>query len=163
MRKRLGLPELVKEEIEEVEKDDIPDLELVEKLREMGAPATLFGETHKQRLKRYRKLGIVMTTGPIPTSLVLVEEKDMKVDAVPKDEEGKKYLFRQLASYFTMVLTEWETALDKEARDTFASKQAYNAMVASKENMTPVSYTSSTSIISLLMVHSSSANSRQVI
>jgi pre-mRNA-splicing factor 18 len=139
MRKRLGLPELVKEEVEEVVKDDIPDDELVEKLREMGHPARLFGESHKQRLNRFKKLGVIMTTGPIPTSLALVEEKDMKVDAMPKDEEGRKYLFRQLASYFTMVLTEWDRALSKEARDTFASKQAYNAMIASKENMTPVS------------------------
>ncbi|KAI9645886.1 hypothetical protein NHQ30_005323 [Ciborinia camelliae] len=137
-RKRLGLPELVKEENVEVEEDDIADEELVEKLREMGHPAKLFAETHKQRLRRYRKLGIVMTTGPIPTTLVLVEEKDMKVETVPKDEEGRKYLFRQLASYFTMVLGEWEQALEKEKRDTFASKAAYNAMVQSKESMTPL-------------------------
>lgn len=139
-RKRLGLPELVKEEVEEVEDDDIADEELVIKLREMGQPAKLFAESHKQRLRRYRKLGVVMTTGPIPTTLVLVEEKDMKVESVPKDEEGRKYLFRQLASYFTMVLREWEEALEKEKRDTFASKAAYNAMVQSKENMTPVSF-----------------------
>jgi pre-mRNA-splicing factor 18 len=138
-RKRLGLPDLVKEASEEVEVDDIPDEELVEKLREMGHPVKMFGESHKQRLRRFRKLSIVMTTGPIPTSLVLVDEKDMKVDVVPEDEEGKKYLFRQLASYFTMVLREWEQALEQEKRDTFASKAAYNAMVQSKENMTPVS------------------------
>lgn len=137
-RKRLGLPELVKEESVEMDEDDIPDEELVEKLRAMGHPAKLFGESHKQRLKRFKKLGIVMTKGPIPTSLELVDEKDMKVDTVPKDVEGKKYLFRQLASYFTMVLKEWESALEKEKRDTFASKAAYNAMISSKENMTPV-------------------------
>lgn len=138
-RKRLGLPELVKEKSEEVEVDDIEEAELIDKLRAMGAPTQLFGENHKQKLRRFRKLGIVMTTGPIPTSLELVDEKDMKVDTVPKDDEGKKYLFRQLASYFTMVLKEWEDALDKEKRDTFASKAAYNAMVQSKENLTPVS------------------------
>lgn len=141
-RKRLGLPELVKESSEEVEVDDIQDEELVEKLRAMGHPAKLFGESHKQRLRRYRKLGIIMTKGIIPTSLELVEEKDMKVNTVPEDAEGKKFLFRQLASYFTMVLTEWESALEKEKRDTFASKAAYNAMVQSKENMTPVSRSS---------------------
>ena len=130
---------MVKEKSEEVEVDDIPDEELVEKLREFGQPAKLFGESHKQRLRRFRKLGVVMTTGPIPTSLELVDEKDMKVETVPKDEEGRKYLFRQLASYFTMVLKEWEQALVQEKRDTFASKAAYNAMVQSKENMTPVS------------------------
>jgi pre-mRNA-splicing factor 18 len=138
-RKRLGLPELVKEESEEVDADDIEDEELIVKLRAMGEPAKLFGENHKQRLRRFRKLGVVMTTGPIPTSLELVDEKDMKVDKVLQDEEGKKYLFRQLASYFTMILKEWEQALDKEKRDTFASKAAYNAMVQSKENLTPVS------------------------
>lgn len=138
-RKRLGLPELVKEETVEVEEDDIKAEDLVEKLRAMGEPVILFGETHKQQLRRFRKLGTVMTIGPIPTSLVLVEEKDMKVETVPKDDEGRKFLFRQLASYFTMVLKEWEEALEKEKRDTFASKAAYNAMVQSKENMTPVS------------------------
>ena len=138
-RKRLGLPELVEEaEKEEVVENDVPDEELVEKLRKMGEPARLFGESHKARLKRFGKLGVVMTKGPIPTSLELVEEKDMKVESVPKDAEGRKYLFRQLASYFTMVLREWEEALEKEKRDTFASKAAYNAMVQSKENMTPV-------------------------
>lgn len=137
-RKRLGLPDLVKEVGEEVEVDDIPDEELFEKLRAMGHPVNLFGESHKQRLRRFKKLGIVMTTGPIPTSLELVDEKDMKVDIVPKDDDGKKYLFRQLASYFTMVLKEWEQALEQEKRETFASKAAYNAMVQSKENMTPV-------------------------
>lgn len=138
-RKRLGLPELVEEDRkEEAVEDDIPDEELMEKLREIGEPAKLFGETHKARLKRLRKLGVVMTDGPIPTSLELVDEKDMKVETMPKDVEGRKYLFRQLASYFTMVLREWEEALEKEKRDTFASKAAYNAMVQSKENMVPV-------------------------
>ncbi len=137
-RQRLGLPELVQDTSEEVEVDDIKDEELVEKLREMGQPVTLFGESHKQRLRRFRKLGIVMTTGPIPTSLELVEEKDMKVDTVPKEDAERKFLFRQLASYFTMILKEWESALKQEKRDTFASKAAYNAMVSSKENMTPV-------------------------
>lgn len=138
-RKRLGLPELVKEEVvPEVVDGDVRDEELREKLREMGEPAVLFGESHNQRLRRWKKLGVVMTTGPIPTSLVLVEEKDMKVETVPEDEEGRKFLFRQLASYFTMVLQEWEEALSKEQRETFAAKAAYNAMVSSKENMTPL-------------------------
>jgi pre-mRNA-splicing factor 18 len=138
-RKKLGLPELVKEEIEEVKEGDLKDEELVEKLRAMGEPAKLFGENHKQRSRRFRRLGVVMANGPIPTSLELVDEKNMKVGTVPKDAEGRKYLFRQLASYFTMVLTEWEEALEKEKRDTFASKAAYKAMVQSKENMKPVS------------------------
>ncbi|KAK9417108.1 putative Pre-mRNA-splicing factor 18 [Seiridium unicorne] len=144
-RKRLGLPELKDEDSAEGSgdgegEDDIPDEELVEKLRTLGEPATLFGETHKGRLRRYTKLTTVVTKGPIPTTLQLVDEKDMKVDAaLPKDKEARKYLFRQLASYFTMVLREWELALaQEERRDTFESRAAVNAMVQSRENMVPL-------------------------
>ncbi|OHE93802.1 Prp18 domain-containing protein [Colletotrichum orchidophilum] len=139
-RKRLGLPELVKAVSEDdddaaVEQgmEDVPDGELAEKLRALGEPATLFGEAHGARLRRYRRLTTVVTKGPIPTTLQLVEEKDMKVDAaVPKDKDGRRWLFRQLASYFTMVLTEYEKAMEAERRDTTASKTAYSAMLFRK-------------------------------
>ncbi|KAK7458181.1 hypothetical protein CaCOL14_006626 [Colletotrichum acutatum] len=145
-RKRLGLPELVKATAEDdddaaVEEgmEDIPDGQLAEKLRALGEPATLFGEGHGARLRRYRRLTTVVTKGPIPTTLQLVEEKDMKVDAaVPKDKEGRRWLFRQLASYFTMVLAEYEKAMEAERRDTTASKTAYSAMVQSRENLKPL-------------------------
>jgi pre-mRNA-splicing factor 18 len=151
-RKRLGLPELKREDSasasasEDGGNEDIPDLELIEKLRALGHPAVLFGESHRARLKRYRRLTTVVTAGPIPTTLQLVEEKDMKVSAdyIPKDKEGRKYLFRQLASYFIMVLREWEAALAREQKqqdkekDTFAGKAAINAMISSRENMTPL-------------------------
>lgn len=139
-RKRLGLPERVHNENDQADTDDIQDSELFEKLRALGEPIKLFGESHKQRLRRFRKLGTIMTNGIIPTSLQLVEEKDMKVDRLPKDKEGREYLFRQLASYFTMVMTEWESALQKEKKDTFASKAAHNAMIQSRESMIPVSF-----------------------
>ncbi|KAF4458962.1 hypothetical protein FALBO_14282 [Fusarium albosuccineum] len=143
-RKRLGLPELVKAKSEDAEdglheSEDIPDEELAEKLRILGEPAVLFAESHAARVRRYRRLTTVVTKGPIPTTLELVEEKDMKVDGtVPKDKEGRKWLFRQLASYFTTVLTEYERAMDAEKRDTSASKTAYNAMVQTRENMKPL-------------------------
>ncbi|KAI1805789.1 hypothetical protein F4811DRAFT_551448 [Daldinia bambusicola] len=151
-RKRLGLPELPKgdggsngsgsrEGSAGVEgEEDIPEEELVAKLRGLGEPATLFGETHRAKLRRYRRLTTVVTAGPIPTTLRLVEEKDMKVDGtIPQDKAGRQYLFRQLASYFTMVLREWEAALAREEnRDTFAGKAAVNAMVSSRDNMVPL-------------------------
>lgn len=162
-RKRLGLPELPKggsqnDDDEGNAEDDgiggtIPDEELVEKLRALGEPVKLFGESHRGRLKRYRRLTTVVTDGPIPTTLQPVEEKDMKVcdpEDVPAatDKAGRHYLFRQLASYFTMVLREWETALAREqlaSKDrgqqdqaSYASKAAINAMVSSRENMRPL-------------------------
>ena len=146
-RKRLGLPELVekpeKEEEDEIGEDeeDIAEGELVEKLRAIGAPAVLFGESHVERLRRYRRLTTVVTDGPIPTTLRLVEEKDMKLDGtVPKDKEGRKYLFRQLASYFTLVFSEYQAAMERERRDTLTSKTAYKAMVETRENLKPVSF-----------------------
>ncbi|KAI1809969.1 hypothetical protein GGS20DRAFT_234784 [Poronia punctata] len=152
-RKRLGLPELKNREDSAgasasedgtAADEDIPEEQLVVKLRELGHPAILFGESHRARLKRYRRLTTVVTTGPIPTTLQLVEEEDMKVsvDNIPQDKAGRKYLFRQLASYFTMVLREWESALAREQKqekqDTFASKAAVNAMVSSRDNMKPL-------------------------
>ncbi|KAI0166607.1 hypothetical protein GGR57DRAFT_447265 [Xylariaceae sp. FL1272] len=151
-RKRLGLPELKKEDSADAQveagEEDLPDEELMSKLRELGEPVILFGESHGRRLKRYRRLTTVVTRGPIPTTLQLVEEKDMKVSAdnIPKDSAGRKYLFRQLASYFTMVLREWEIALARERQaageekvaESFASKAAISAMVSSRENMTPL-------------------------
>jgi len=147
-RARLGLPELpgadetaaaADEADEDSDGEKMDDGELRRRLRELGQPAVLFGEARAARRRRYRRLTAVVTAGPIPTTLALVEEKDMKVpDKAPKDKAGRKYLYRQLASYFTMVLREWEAALDKERRDTAASKAAYNAMVQSKETMKPV-------------------------
>ncbi|KAK4457467.1 mRNA splicing factor [Cladorrhinum samala] len=68
----------------------------------------------------------------------------MKIPApseIPPKESKKprRYLFRQLTSYFNMVLREWEAALAKENnRDTLAGQAAYSAMVSSKDNMRPL-------------------------
>lgn len=152
-RKRLGLPELPPRASEEgtpvPEEDDIDDEELIKKLRELNEPATLFAETHKARLKRYRKLvqrslTPQLSKGPIPTTLELVPEKDMKIPVkIPKDidPEARNFLFRQLASYFTMLLEEWAIALakrDTSVKESFAGRQAFNAMVQSRDNMRPL-------------------------
>ncbi|KAF2864965.1 tubulin domain-containing protein [Massariosphaeria phaeospora] len=154
-RKRLGLPDLPPKPkpgeddgAPVPEEDDIEEEELVNKLRAINEPAVLFGETHKQRLKRYKKrvdantLAAMMSDGPIPTTLQLVPEKEMLVDLkVPKDKEGRHLLFRQLASYFTMVLQEWDVTLAARPTDvktSFQGKAAHNAMVQALENMRPL-------------------------
>ncbi|PGH21424.1 hypothetical protein AJ80_03215 [Polytolypa hystricis UAMH7299] len=152
-RRRLGLPELPPAGSEEAgtpqPEEELDEKELTEKLREMGEPVRLFGESHRGRAKRYARLVRRSSTpqqqlsdGPIPTTLRLLPESEMKVpDKLPADEEGKKYLFRQLASYFTMVLKEWEVALAKRdlaVKESYQGKQAYNAMVQSRENMRPL-------------------------
>ncbi|KAF2259312.1 hypothetical protein CC78DRAFT_556108 [Lojkania enalia] len=152
-RKRLGLPDLLEKKEEEEstpvpEEEDIKDEELIQKLRALEEPVRLFGETHKQRLKRYKKrvgadsLAAILTDGPIPTTLKPVKDKDMKVDLkVPKDKDGREFLLRQLASYFTMVLREWEIALAQrtiDVKNSYQGKQAYAAMVQARENMRPL-------------------------
>ncbi|SPO04510.1 related to potassium channel regulatory factor [Cephalotrichum gorgonifer] len=142
-RKRLGLPEL--KEAEETEEalgegeEDVPEEELRGKLRLLGEPAALFGEGHAERVRRLRRLGVVVTDGPVPTTLEPVGEKEMKVDGtVPEDKAGRRFLFRQLASYFTLVLTEYEIAMEREKRDTNTSRTAYNAMVQTRESLKPL-------------------------
>ncbi|KAG5942816.1 hypothetical protein E4U53_007160 [Claviceps sorghi] len=146
-RKRLGLPDLDKKKGHHGdedggngrEADDIPEETLRTRLRELGHPVMMFGESHTARVRRYKKLTTVMSQGPIPTTLELVDEQDMRLDgAVPKDKEGRKWLFRQLASYFSMVLTAYERTMEEERNDTSASKTAYNVMVQTRENMKPL-------------------------
>ncbi|KAI3401230.1 hypothetical protein diail_11936 [Diaporthe ilicicola] len=158
-RKRLGLPEIKRDERTPAsgsggegdeggdEASGLTDEELTAKLRALGEPAALFGEARGARVKRYRRLTTAVTQGPIPTTLQLVDEKDMKVpDEIPpvSDREARRWLYRQLASYFTMVLREWELALARERAqaggelETTAARQAYSTMVQCKQTMTPL-------------------------
>lgn len=162
-RRRLGLPELPPQQPGEGggdddddeqqeaggDKDDVTrltDEELTARLRALGEPATLFGEGRGARARRLRRLTTAVTEGPIPTTLQLVEEKDMKVgDGVPPadDRAARRWLFRQLASYFTMVLREWEVALAREHRadgggGSAAARQAHATMVQCRQTMTPL-------------------------
>lgn len=155
-RKRLGLPDLPENnnDLDGKEgtplkdgEEDVDNEELLERLRDLGEPRILFGETHVQRLRRYRKLtskslAPTMSKGPIPTTLGLLPEADMKVPtAIPSDTAGQKYLHRQIASYFDMLLTEWQIALSKrtaEVRESFSGRQAYNNFVTAKSNLTPL-------------------------
>lgn len=154
-RRKLGLPDLPSKSDKEgtsdhegADDEDIEDGELALKLRELDEPTRLFGENHRSRLRRYRRLVQRAATleklsdGPIPTILEPVPGGQMLISAtMPKEQEDRLFLFRQLASYFNMVLFEWELALakrDVSVRQSFQGKQAYNAMLQSRENMRPL-------------------------
>lgn len=149
-RRRLGLPEVpAKEEDDAAEgEEDIPDEELDGKFRELDEPVRLFGEGRRDRLRRYREsvdksvTQQKMTDGPIPTTLEPVPEVEMKISKTfPKDSESRQFLYRQLASFFNMLFTEWELALakrDSSVKESFPGRQAYSAMVQSRENMKPL-------------------------
>jgi len=152
-RKRLGLPELPPKDstsgtpLPEGEEDIDDDDDLVRRLREINEPAQKFGESHAARLRRYKRItqkaiAPKMSKGPIPTTLELVPEAEMKVpDTIPSEPEKRTFLLRQLASYFTMVFEEWQIALsrrDAEVKATSSGKAAYNAMVLARDNMVPL-------------------------
>ena len=156
-RKRLGLPELPEKNTDEDSKEstpvksdeeDIPEEELLTKLQDLHEPRKLFGETHPQRLRRYRQLitktlaAPVLSNGPIPTTLPLLPEAEMKVPwPIPSSPTTQQLLPRQLASYFTLLLSEWNLALaNREAavRDSFTGRQAYSNYTTAKSNLTPL-------------------------
>ncbi|KAK4631970.1 Pre-mRNA-splicing factor 18 [Fulvia fulva] len=153
-RKRLGLPDLPPKQIESGDsttlkngEEDISEEDLLVKLSDMSEPRYLFGEDHLQRLRRYRKLMAKAlapkpSDGPIPTIVPLVPEAEMKVpENVPKDLEARKFLLRQIASYFDMLLSEWQTALarrSKEVKESMTGKQAFNSFAAARDNLRPL-------------------------
>lgn len=152
-RKRLGLPDLPDKTenkdataIQDGEKH-LSEQELSQKLRDLNAPALLFGETHSARLLRYKKLTAKalmpkLSKGPIPTTLEPVEEKDMKVpSSIPTNPADIPFVYRQLASYFTLLLSEWSIALARREATVKASpegKRAYSIFLSCLTDLTPL-------------------------
>ncbi|KAL9123459.1 MAG: hypothetical protein Q9217_007100 [Psora testacea] len=57
------------------------------------------------------------------------------------DPEAKKHLYRQLASYFNMLLSEWRTALSQRSpsiKESSQGRQAESTMLQSLTNMRPL-------------------------
>lgn len=160
-RKRLGLPDLPPPSdantkdgeaadgngLPAAEQEDMPDAELIALLRKLGEPAILFDESHRARLRRYRRLTSPTTprptfsATPIPTTLSLLPAHLSLVPSSLPPVSEREYLYRQLASYFTTVLTEWGVALaqrDEKVKESFQGKAAEMAMRQSRENMRPL-------------------------
>lgn len=169
-RKRLGLPELppagakdgddkeketVDDDGDEGDTGDMEEGDLRKALTKLDAPIILFGETHAQRLRRYRQTKAASEAAltsaeaaklPVPTTLAPVPEKDMKVPAVadiPRDKKGRQYLYRQLASYFNLVLREWQLALQEastkhDGEESDASRGARSIMEQSRASIKPL-------------------------
>ena len=125
--------------------EDIDEDELREKLRGLKEPVVLFAETHESRLKRYRALTaprVEMSKGPVPTTLRLLPEAEMRIpEKMPAKGSEREHVFRQLGSYFTLVVTEWIRSLlqrDQEVKESNQGRQAWAAMEQSRENLKPL-------------------------
>ena len=154
-RKRLGLPEIPDQSQKETEgtppaedEVDIPEDDLLSKLRALNEPAILFGESHRSRLRRYRKLtsrasASSLSTGPIPTTLLPVPEADMPIPTklAPPNTPERAFLFRQLSSYFTLLLTDWSRALserDAATKESHQGRLATSNLTQTITNLTPL-------------------------
>nr|KAK5451050.1 hypothetical protein LTR18_001066 [Exophiala xenobiotica] len=161
-RKRLGLPDLPDPSLaiedgthpETTTLEDIPDDELRSKLRSLNEPAALYDETHASRLKRYRTLISTaqslslkpkpkLSDGPIPTTLEPIPEKDMLLPTtVPAPNTPEHtFLYRQLASYFTLLLREWSIALsqrDASVKASHSGKAAATSYLQVLKDLTPL-------------------------
>lgn len=149
-RKRLGLPELPDQKQNDKEETplgedeiDIPEPDLISRLRALNEPAILFGESHKSRLRRYCNLTSrastpTLTTGPIPTTLQPVLEADMLLPTtIPAPNTPERtYLYRQLASYFTHLLTAWSMTLSSRSPTTASTQSGHQALNAYTQTVT---------------------------
>jgi pre-mRNA-splicing factor 18 len=152
-RKRLGLPELPKiqeaaaeAKVEEELDEELPsEDEILKVFREKGEAIRLFGESNVQRNTRF--LNLVSPSPfpdplPIPTTIRLVPESQMKVPAIlPTSPKARYLLRRQLASYFTLLLFEWADALASRSQDVKESstgRAAYNSMLSAKSDLIPL-------------------------
>lgn len=79
---------------------------------------------------------------PIPTSIALLPESELQVPSIPpKKPEELSRLYRQLASYFTLLLRAWASALanrESSVSSSIAGKQALNAYTSSLQNLRPL-------------------------
>ena len=161
-RKRLGLPELPDQKTVDSETtttgdstangEDIPDNELRSKLRDLNEPAIFYDEDHTTRLKRFytitRQKALTasskqLSKGPIPTSLESVPEKDLRLpETIPQLGTPEHiFLYRQIASYFTLLLTEWSVALssrDTAVKTSTTGKAAHAAYLTVLTDLTPL-------------------------
>ena len=124
-RKRLGLPELLKDGEEQL--PYIPDDELRTKLVELKEEESLHDtETHEERLARYHKVIKALKRkktwypGPIPTTIEPVPADELILPAKPSsadDVDAYVKIHRQIATYLNFVLTEWSSALNGRSEE----------------------------------------------
>ena len=139
------------------EAEDIPEDELISKLRALAQPALLFGETHQRRLKRYKRLlkqksaestnlqkPKQQTNQPISTTIESVPPSDTLVPSTippPSDSEGRVLLARKMTTWFNLVLQNWGAALSSRSaatKSTFAGQSATTSYTQSLTQLRPL-------------------------
>lgn len=118
---------------------EMTEAEAITHLRALGEPARLFGESHAQRtrrVKRYLAAADARTEAAAPP----LTEPEM-VLAMKDVGANDDKVYRQLAAWFTLVLREWDRALEERAvdvKESFQGKAATRSMAQAKLYMGPL-------------------------
>ncbi|CUS10312.1 unnamed protein product [Tuber aestivum] len=119
--------------------ESMTEAEAIERLRSMGEPARLFAETHAQKVRRLKRLlAALEIKNREATPPLSEEEMVLSPDDIPND---KVKVYRQLAAWFALVLSEWEIMLESRPaalKDSFQGKAAANSMTQAKTYMVPL-------------------------
>lgn len=124
---------------------DMTEAEAVEKLRAMGQPARLFGESATGRIKRCRRLAAARgaaaaVPGEGDVSAGAMTEAEMRVELADVSRDPAR-VYRQLDAWFRLVLREWRCALDERplaVKESFLGRKAAEAMAQADAYMQPL-------------------------
>lgn len=131
--------------------EEIPEEEVLTRLRKLEQPVRLFGETALQRRRRLMKLERGESPGgatPVPRSrsatpkisTLQLSEEEMKIDLGDVKTNSRK-VYSQLAAWFRLVLREWDIALASRplsVRTSYQGKAATSAFTQASQYMQPL-------------------------
>jgi len=120
---------------------EMTDGQVVAKLRELGEPARLFGESAAGRMKRCRRIVAALAAAwENDEPAALLEEKEMQLDPT-NVKSDPDLVYRQLDAWFKLVMREWKKALDERpmsVKESYLGKKAADAMKQADEYMKPL-------------------------
>lgn len=121
---------------------EMTDAQAIARLRELGHPARLFGESVVGRVKRVTRLAAAYEAAqdPLDSPPPLTSESEMRLDPTAVAAEPE-LVYRQLDAWFRLVLREWRRALDERpvaVKESFQGKKAADAMRQAEEYMKPL-------------------------
>lgn len=137
--------------------EEIPEEEVTARLRRLGHPVKLFGETPVQRLRRLKKLergaaggddspssstpnGTSRTNTPKARQPPPLTESEMQLTLTDVASNPAK-VYTQLHAWFRLVLLEWDLALAARplaVHTSYAGKAATNAFTQASTYMAPL-------------------------
>ncbi|KAI5793119.1 Prp18 domain-containing protein [Geopyxis carbonaria] len=139
---RLGRTKAAPEAAAAEAEDTMDDAEAIARLRALGAPAKLFGESHAARVRRVKRLEGRKATATAAEEGELPPLAEEEMQLVPGEEQtNPEKVYRQLDQWFKLVMREWKTALEArplQVKESIQGRKAADAMRQADEYMRPL-------------------------